>query len=419
SVTKDLITWHFPQQRVAASWYNLATIFLPILLGYYVMAVLVQLPGTKLYRQALLPAVLWLTTTAGMALDFSSNRPEYAHLNQGLALGMFMVAMRVATWTLADKPYVKFCDADDQNGNVNKSESESSSSHVNDIYGSLWNALDLCCNLRGIGWNWSKGLHIARPMFKTESRPAFAALSLLRFILYTTALSAVYLSVDTIDPDGSNGWSIFDSSLPPLQRYLRSSFITAVTGFAAWMIFELTYQFHAFIFTLLFQQKPSQWPPISDQPWFATSLAMFWSRSWQQAFREWFMAIGSRPLEPYLGPYSPIGAFVLSGIFHEVGVRAMGRGGDALYIVGYFTMQGVGVVLERLYKRLTGKRVGGVLGFLWMWSWQIVWGNFVVDAWVRRGMDPKMEFFAEPFHPVLFIMKICRWTWETRTEAVI
>ena len=71
--------WH--QQRVVASWFNLGTIFLPVVLGYYVMAVLVQLPKTKLFRLALLPVVVWLIFTAGMTLDFSWRQPEYAYTN--------------------------------------------------------------------------------------------------------------------------------------------------------------------------------------------------------------------------------------------------------------------------------------------------------------------------------------------------
>ncbi|KAL4063520.1 hypothetical protein V8B97DRAFT_1529727, partial [Scleroderma yunnanense] len=93
SVTlKDQITSHLPQQRVIVSLYNLITTFLPVLLGYYVMAVLVQLPGTKLHRLALLPVIVWSTITAGMTLDFSFGHPEFAHINQGLAVSLVFMS---------------------------------------------------------------------------------------------------------------------------------------------------------------------------------------------------------------------------------------------------------------------------------------------------------------------------------------
>ena len=102
SVIKDRIVapgyWH--QQRVDVSWYNFDAVFMPVVLGYYVMAVLVQLPRTKLYRLALLPVVLWLAVRAGMTWDFSWRRSEYAYLNQGLAVSpALMPYTPVHVWT--------------------------------------------------------------------------------------------------------------------------------------------------------------------------------------------------------------------------------------------------------------------------------------------------------------------------------
>lgn len=327
---------------------------------------------------------------------------------------MFTIAMRVSTWTLTSEPYARYCNAGKQNGNVSKTLSGPSTS-LSDVRLAMWNAFDLCHNLRGIGWNWSKGLYIPRPMFKIESRMVFAALSFIRFILCATGLGAMDLAVRAAAPEGSGGWSIFDPTLPPLRRYLRSSIITVESGFAAWMVMETMYQFYAFTFTILFQQQPAQWPPVFDQPLFATSLARFWARCWHQMFREWFVAFGSRPLEPFLGPYAAIGAFILSGIFHEIGLRGMDRGGDIPRIVGYFVMNGVGVALERLFRRLTGKRVGGVAGFLWMWTWQILWGCHLIDVWTQKGMIARSEYFPPSYNPATLILNAFRRAWEART----
>ena len=319
---------------------------------------------------------------------------------------MFAISMRVITWTFTAERYVRYFNTGNQDGNISKSKAEASLPPSDDVRSAMWNAFDLCYNLRGVGWNWSRGLYIAHPLFKTESRLTFVTLSFVRFCLYACALGALDLSVRAAAPEGFDGWSIFDPSLPPLRRYLRSSIITAESGIAGWMVMETIYQFHAFAFTILFQQHPSQWPPLFDQPCCATSLARFWARCWHQIFREWFVAIGSGPLQPFLGPYAPIGAFLLSGIFHEIGIRGMDRGGDIFRVVGYFFMNGVGVLLERLFKRLTGRRVGGVFGFLWMWIWQILWGSLLTDVWAQKGLIARSEFFFVSYNPAMLIMNM-------------
>lgn len=66
--------------------YTFVTVLVPAVLSLYVMAVLVQLPRTRLYRVALLPVVFWTTFRTNMSLDFSWNYMGYDYLNQGLAV---------------------------------------------------------------------------------------------------------------------------------------------------------------------------------------------------------------------------------------------------------------------------------------------------------------------------------------------
>ena len=61
--------------------YNFVTVLLPAFFSFYVMAVLVQLPRTSLYRTSLLPIVYWLAFRAGVSLDFSWNNPGYDKFN--------------------------------------------------------------------------------------------------------------------------------------------------------------------------------------------------------------------------------------------------------------------------------------------------------------------------------------------------
>ncbi|KAI6037692.1 membrane bound O-acyl transferase family-domain-containing protein [Pisolithus marmoratus] len=363
------------------------------------MAVLVQLPRTKLYRIALLPLVLWLALRAGVSLDFCGKQPGYAFLNQALASCMCNLAMRAMAWVLVDEPYVKLDhdNARSSNGIADKANTESSTTSSNNIRSAMLNASDLCNNLRGIGWNWSKGVHIRSPTIKVESRLVFAVLSLSRSLLCMSIGDALDLCIRGFAPQGSAGWSIFDPTLPPIRRYLQSSIITVLVGFSGVSTVEMVYSFNAAACVVLFQQHPSQWPPLFNKPWFSPSLAKFWGRNWHQLFREVFVGCGYKPLESILGQYAVIGAFVISGILHDIGMRGMGHG-DTLRIVGYFVMQGVGVALERLWRRLTGRRVGGPLGCLWVWIWQCFWGNHLVDAWAQGGMIARSELLpVRPF----------------------
>lgn len=388
------------KQRVTPTGPNLAAFLAPVILSYHVMAVLVQLPRTKLYRVALLPLVLWLALRAGMSLDFSGKQPEYAYLNKALALVMFNLAMRATTWTLVNEPYVKIIGHDkarSSNGIANKANSGSFTTSPNNIRSVMLNASDLCNNLRGLGWNWSKGIYVRSPTFKTDSRLVFAALMLGRSFFYMFICDATDLCVRVLAPQGSTGWSIFDPTLPPIRRYLQSTTITLLVGFGGISVIEMYYCLSAVICVVLFQQHPSQWPPLFDKPWFATSLAKFWNRGWHQLFRESFVAIGYKPLEGILGQYAVIGAFLVSGAFHDVGMRGMGHE-DTLRIVSYFVTQGAGVGLERLWRQLTGRQVGGCLGCLWVWIWQCLWGHLLVDSWAQGGLIARSAFF--PARPV-------------------
>ncbi len=47
---------------------------------------------------------------------------------------------------------------------------------------------------------------------------------------------------------------------------------------------------------------------------------------------------------------------------------------------------GVGAVLEYGFKQVTGRRVDGILGWVWTMVWSISWGTLLIDAWARRGM---------------------------------
>ena len=48
-------------------------------------------------------------------------------------------------------------------------------------------------------------------------------------------------------------------------------------------------------------------------------------------------------------------------------------------------MYGVGCILEKMFTRATGQKVGGWAGWLWTFGWLLGWGNILSDSYGRAG----------------------------------
>ena len=79
-----------------------------------------------------------------------------------------------------------------------------------------------------------------------------------------------------------------------------------------------------------------------------------------------------------------MGAFFWSAVLHDFGMWGVGRGTEFWSIGGFFLMHGVGCILEALFKKATGMKVGGWVGWVWTMSWLVGWGHLLVDAYARR-----------------------------------
>ncbi|KAL0063696.1 hypothetical protein AAF712_009388 [Marasmius tenuissimus] len=199
---------------------------------------------------------------------------------------------------------------------------------------------------------------------------------------------------DLVCPKGS---SIFDEEKTPLRRYALSTGITFMGGFVVYAAIQVVYDFATLVGVLVFQQHPSRWPPVFDEPWKSTSLKRFWGRGWHQIFRHCFISF-SYPFARVFGRAGGvIGAFLASGMLHYLGLWGMGGGGD-WRMVGFFVVMGFGIILEDLWRRVTGKRVCGVCGWMWTMVWVVGWGNMLVDAWARKGVVAA-NFYPEGYRP--------------------
>ncbi|KAH7885712.1 hypothetical protein F5I97DRAFT_1808491 [Phlebopus sp. FC_14] len=354
------------------------TMVLPVMFLHYSMAVLVQLKGTAMYRTALLPILFWSAYHAASSVDISGGDPMQVQTNATFITQLFSFAMRATIWATAQEPYRRL----DPPHKLNRRGEE-----ANGLAMALWNAFDLLVNLRGIGWNWPQGLHIPASSDKSNSRLLFVVLCAGRFAAYAFAYDATLEVIRLFSPErfsGFTGGIIYDASLTPAWHVLRC---VSISFLAMWMIYfavQWMYYFAAAIFVTVFQQHPSQWPPVFDAPWLSTSLRDFWSHRWHQTMRHIFLSLGGQPSTYIFGRAGGvIGGFLFSGIFHDIELRAVGKGGNSLVVIGFFVMNGVGILLEWVWKRVMGKAVGGVFGWMWTFSWMAMWGVAVVNEWAK------------------------------------
>ena len=81
-----------------------------------------------------------------------------------------------------------------------------------------------------------------------------------------------------------------------------------------------------------------------------------------------------------------IGTFVCSGFLHHMEVLLFKDGEGPWRLLVGFGMMGVVVLAERMFKQATGRKVGGVVGWIWTMGWLLVLGNFIIDAFARGGV---------------------------------
>lgn len=130
--------------------------------------------------------------------------------------------------------------------------------------------------------------------------------------------------------------------------------------------------FGAFRLLTAFQTRCGFAPePIMLEPWRSTSLAEFWGRRWNTAFRDAATALIVRPLKRRWPPWALLFAvFAASGVVHDI-VISLPVGGYG-QPTAYFLLQAVGQLIG---KTPLARRVGlnhGWLGTVWTALWLLV-----------------------------------------------
>lgn len=315
--------------------------------------------NSRLIRLALVPLALFLLTSFGAQCRAHPSLNSFTKM----ALGSLLVGscLRSLIWGTSTRPYHRISD-------LNPSGSS--------VLGRLWFAIELISSPRGIGWSFGVP---AVSLYQT--RTEFLHITLRRLSLNLAIFVGSVICLAMID-SGHFGY-------PLLFRHLTSFFV----GIFAWTMIDITGCFVRLL-ALCFNLNLSHVPFFLNSPIQATNLADFWSRRWHSLAKHIFVEAGSRPAtaiaRSLIGEGSLtrsigiLAAFVISGLMHEFGLWYATSPDLSFRTTIFFAAQGLGVVLESSFRKLTGYRVQGWVGRVWMLSWLVGWGRLMIDAWMEQ-----------------------------------
>ncbi|GEM07122.1 hypothetical protein Rt10032_c02g1139 [Rhodotorula toruloides] len=163
---------------------------------------------------------------------------------------------------------------------------------------------------------------------------------------------------------------------------------------------------------------PREYPPLFNLQSPPDSVAKFWSVQWHAFFARPFRFLAFNPTQRLFRPLvgnqlgralGVLATFALSSWIHEFGLATSTStlpphnpplpflirwGGSA-----YFMIQGIGIVLEGMYRALTQRRVGGYGGVLWSSLFICFCGGMLYKSWMTQGLIrevPPVRFWTWP-----------------------
>src|ERR1700712_3871734 len=66
--------------------------------------------------------------------------------------------------------------------------------------------------------------------------------------------------------------------------------------------------------------------------------------------------------------------------------------------IGFFMAQSVGMMVERVFRAVTGRRVGGWMGTIWVWCWIVGGGQLCSELSFETYFIPGARF--TDYHPL-------------------
>ncbi|KAG9122351.1 hypothetical protein FRC07_001327 [Ceratobasidium sp. 392] len=290
----------------------------------------------------------------------------------------------------------------------------------------LWDAIDYSLDLRGLSWDFGRDCHVPPETRDTSSLFDFEKDTAQQFLKHALLCDFVFTVISQIGTLGTPaGGTIFVSThLPfplrfiPIPRFFTALFVATLLGQAAYHTLSGIHLFCTFLSAPFFEDPAKAWPPLFGKPWQATSVHNFWSHQWHSVLRRGFWATGGHLGWKIGGGIGAvIGAFLMSGLLHDLGMWCMGQGMDFSRVTGYFVLQGLVVILEKTVdldvwiertdtkdsqKYIIRASIAGYpkkpeylarctslneyLVKVWTAFWVVVPATLAVDAWAQRGL---------------------------------
>ncbi|KAH9466600.1 hypothetical protein MJO28_000786 [Puccinia striiformis f. sp. tritici] len=151
-------------------------------------------------------------------------------------------------------------------------------------------------------------------------------------------------------------------------------------------------------YPLFFKNLPISAPSVTD----------FWSRHWHEVLKDLFIEAGVIPVTYFLvnclgfQPKSKfvrisgiMSAFTISGVIHEIGLWTASPLDLQFNTTIFFLSQGVGVCLENGFKNISGRKVNGLIGRIWLLIWLVYFGQPMVTIWLENLRFDQMNFFRK------------------------
>ena len=380
------------QDRIPITWQT-APFTLLQFIPYTFMSYLGRRPDTHLIRLLVLPTLI--TTALYSSYGYVWLDPRHNVYNWGAASFSFVLIGKGIDLALArtgrhkqgeavpgamSTPAIAAAAAKDGSDAAPGDTSTSTTLTSQRPYAALlppWaqDALELMFSMRGLGWDFGRGVYTP-PSTRPQERGAFLRATLRSFLLSFLVLDLLDATLKLVPGVGDpSGGSIFLPHLPRPTRFLLSTAIHVLTGSALVAGFGMVYDLITLLAVAGLGHAPAAWPPVMDKPWAAQSLHEFWAKRWHQLFRQTFLVFGGIPGRKIAGDVGLVlGTFLASGLFHECTILAMGGGWDSRVPL-FFLLQGGSVLGERIWKRVTGRRVAGFLGRLWVYFDIIILGQ--------------------------------------------
>ncbi|GLB38364.1 putative membrane bound O-acyl transferase family protein [Lyophyllum shimeji] len=356
------------------------------------MAYLARRPDTYLFRLLLLPAAL--CGIVASAYRFVWTIPELNVYNWGQCLLAAVTIAKALEYAFHQEGMLKVGETrpGEAKGKAiaNGQTTPTAQRGLTFIPSGLYDSVELMHTLRGLQWKFGQGVHIPKHTRPLE-RKAFLRATFLsfarNFILLDFWESVLKLFPGVGTPAGG---TMFYPTLQPFCRYIVSTVIHMLTGSALLAGFGMVYDLITVIAVGCLDSSPASWPPAMDDPWSADSMHALWSKHWHQFLRQTFLVLGGYPGKWLAGDLGMLfGTFIASGLFHECAMYSMGRGFDHT-VSSFFAMQGPILLLERFWRKLTRRRVGGWPGRLWVYFNLFILAQPMVDAWHKRGLGGGM-----------------------------